>query len=229
MYCEFLKLTDIIDEQGLNRFRIKRSRRQCERIYDAYTSHVYRLIPRDRWYLNQDYTRLSYEATEQKIDFLYYAAFNLLSRHHIARTQALARSICVHYLLEVIADTWKLYFRTYKELYGIDFSREFAYADMTAFAHAFRQLHAELFSVSREDIYILDDQACKAAVTALRNHLDNEDIFDDAALRAMKLNPEVYRQYQSDIKAIEKQRDEVQAELNTAILEQKYKVTKKKA
>lgn len=224
MYQEFLKTTDIMEEQNLVRFQAKKSMNRCLALYAKYTDFMSDHLPAEKWYLDQDYARIAYEEIEMKINHLYVAVYNLLVRKGIPRVKVLSRSLCVVYMLKVISSTWYLYFKTYETMSGIDFSRQFAYANMDAFAKEYEKMHYELFSVSTQDIYVMDDPACRAAITALRNHIKDEDYFDKAAYKAIQLNPQISADYEEAIAKIEREKQQAEADVIAEQLSKKFNV-----
>ena len=234
MYEEYLKVSDMIDDMGWRRHQIKKHMAACEEIYNAYTDFYHTHQSKATWYLMQDYGRLFYKELENKIMYLYVAVDNLLLKVGFKNHQLEARSICVEDMLIIIEDTWALFFETYKQLSGLDFSGEFRQADMREFARHYRIIHDNInkpnykiiASLPNQALYVVDDPQCKAAMSAIRNYINDTDAIDRAAYQAIQFNDEIRKEYEEDMKKIE---DEKQSEENgniADILSQKFKVTK---
>lgn len=228
MYEEYLKTYDLIEEQHLNRFMVKKGLKKCNAIFDRYTTFMTDHLPKDKWYLNQDYARIAYEEMEPKFTFLYVAACNLLNKKKAVYPQIMSHSICVLFLLEIIEGTWELFFKSYYEASGVNYSKEFEYASMGEFYREYVKVHNELFKASKESIYLMDDPACKNAIMALKNHINNQGSFDDAALRAINLNPKACEDYKEAVAEFEREEEEKNNEDIAEILSQKFKVKKSK-
>lgn len=234
MYEEYLKVSDMIDEMGLRKFQIKRSMKECERIYNAYTDFYHDNQSMETWYLMQDYGRIFYNELEQKIDFLYYAVDKLLMKLGFTNHKLEARSICVEDMLIIIEDTWGLFFETYRQLSGMDFSGEFKQADMAEFGRHYRIIHDQitkpnyriLDTLPNKSLYIVDDPECKAAMSAIRNYINNPDTMDEAAYKAIQYNDSIRAAYDADMKRIEEEKQAKEMENIAAVLSTKYKVTK---
>lgn len=227
MYEEYIKTADMIDEAGLRRHNIKRAMRECERVYDAYTSYMSDNLVKEKYYLCQDYGRTAYTATEPKLQYLFIAACNLFLKKRMPRARLLAQCVCTAYLLETLHDTWRRFFRTYRDLCGVDFSETFRYANMDEFRRNFKTVYETLFIQSTQDeIRLADDAGCKAAMAALHNHLDDENYLDDAAIKAIRLNPKIYDEYRKEIEQIERNKTRGERDNIADTLAERYKVTR---
>lgn len=237
MYEEYMKVRDMIDELGLRRFKVKRHLKKCDAIYDAYTDFYYGHQSRETWYLMQDYGRLFYKELENKITFLFVAVDNLLLKLGFVNHKLEARSICVEDMLIIIEDTWNLFFETYKQLSGLDFSEEFSQADMREFARNYRVIHDDitkpnykiLDKLPNKSLYVINDPQCKAAMSAIRNYINDPDTMDKAAYQAIQFNETIKKEYEADLKKIEEEKEREKVGDVAELLSSKYKVTKAKA
>lgn len=232
MYEEYLKVSDMIDEMGMRKFRIKKHMQKCEAIYDAYTSFYNEHQSTETWYLMQDYGRLFYKELEPKITFLFVAVDNLLLKVGFTNHKLEARSICVEDLLIIIEDTWDIFFETYKQLSGMDFSGEFKQADMREFARNYRVIHDEinkanykiLDTLPNKSLYVVDDPQCRAAMSAIRNYINDPDTMDRAAYQAIQFNEVVKKEYDADLKRIEEERNKKEMDNVAELLATKFNV-----
>lgn len=234
MYEEYLKVSDMVDEMGLRKFQVKRRMKACEKQYEKYTDFLHSHQSKETWYLMQDYGRLFYESIEPKITFLYVAVDNLLNRLGFKRAQLLSRSMCVVYMLDIIHNTWELFFETYRQLSGLDFSTEFSYADMSVFKKNYEEVHMALTSpnfhlidkLPNKALYIIEDPACKNAVTALRNAIDDTDAIDRAAYQAIMYSDSIRKEYEEDLARIKEEKRKAEVGDIEQVLSQKFKVTR---
>ena len=234
MYEEYLKVSDMVDEMGLRKFQVKKRFKVCDAEYERYTDIVHGHQSKETWYLLQDYGRLFYDNIEPKITFLYVAVDNLLNKLHFQRAQLLSRSMCVVYMLDIIHNTWELFFETYRKLSGLDFSSEFQYANMDEFRRNYEEAHMALTSpnfhlldkLPNKALYIIDDPACKNAVTALRNAIDDTEAIDQAAYQAIMFNESIKNEYEEDMKRIKEEKQKEETGNIEEILSQKYKVSR---
>jgi hypothetical protein len=234
MYEEYLKVSDMIDDMGWRRHQIKKHMAACEEIYSAYTDFYHTHQSTETWYLMQDYGRLFYEKLEPKIMFLYVAVDNLLLKLGFKNHQLESRSICVEYMLIIIEDTWREFFRTYKELSGLDFSSEFKQADMAEFARHYKEIHDNInkpnykiiASLPNQSLYVINEPSCKAAMTAIRNFINEEDNMDKAAYQAIQYSDKIKEQYEADMAKMKEEKQKEELGDVAELLSQKYKVTR---
>ena len=85
----------------------------------------------------------------------------------------------------------------YKGLCGVDFSKDFVYADMTTCYDKWRVLTHELAKKAR-GIDSNDSLRCRNAWSDLKEEIDRTDFFDEAARGALNLNPRILEKY-SDV------------------------------
>ena len=166
--------------------------------------------------------------------FLFVAVDNLLLKLGFVNHKLEARSICVEDLLIIIEDTWSLFFDTYRQLSGLDFSGEFKQADMREFARNYRVIHDDitkpnykiLDTLPDKSLYVINDPQCKAAMSAIRNFINNPDTMDKAAYKAIQFNETIKKEYEADLKKIEDEKEREKMGDVVGTLSQKFKVTK---
>ena len=100
-------------------------------------------------------------------------------------------------LWTITTETYKLFFKSYKELCGVDFSKDFAYADMSTCYDKWLLLTEELAKRARV-IDFNDSLRCRNAWADLKEEIDRTDFFDEAAKGALNLNPHILEKY-SDV------------------------------
>lgn len=232
MYEEYLKVSDMIDDLGMRKFAIKKHMKACEAVYESYTDFYHTHQSKETWFLMQDYGRLFYEKLEPKIMFLYIAVDNLLLKLGFKNHHLESRSICVEYMLIIIEDTWREFFSTYKKLSGLDFSSEFKQADMAEFARHYKEIHDNInkpnykiiASLPNQSLYVINDPSCKAAMTAIRNFINEEDNMDQAAYQAIMYSDKIKEQYEEDMARMNAEKQKEETGDIAELLSQKYKV-----
>ncbi len=195
-YTEALKVTDYIDDNGMRKQMIKKILKPYDEKYNAYRDHLRSHMKQDAMMLLQDYSRAAWAKAAKKANLLRQACYNHLKNNGlgIEECKLLAQCEVALLLWTITTETHELYFKSYKELCGVDFSKDFDYADMTICHSSWRNLTLELAKRAKS-IDFNDSLRCRNAWTDLKEEIDRTDFFDEAAREALKLNPQIMEKY----------------------------------
>lgn len=97
-------------------------------------------------------------------------------------------------LWTITTETYKLFFKSYKQLCGVDFSKDFAYADMKTCRDKWLLITEEL-SKSARGLNFSDNLRSRNAWADLKAEIDRTDFFDEAARGALNVNPRICEKY----------------------------------
>ena len=134
---------------------------------------------------------------------------------------------------KVAKHSFRAFFKEFEESCGCDFSKFFEYADLHLMVKYFSQMSESLGFVMTKDRFGLPDidhfdcdanQRVKWAWQDFIKDLQDNDLMDESALRAINLNPKVAEDYHKLIAEEEQQ----QMDKSVDKLSEKFKVTKKK-
>ena len=229
MYQEAVKAFDLIEEDPkLNRFKVKSLKKQAESVWDKYIGKLQRDLKTDEYYLLMDYSNTAYDSAEPHLINLFVSMSNLLAnqpKEHKNR-RIIAQCMVVQVMSSIIHDTWNSFFKIYKEYCGLNFESDFRYADLSPFMVYIQRLTEEI-SIGNPSVDFGKDPKCMAAFRALKNNINREDFFDNAAKVAISYSPTISKKYQEDMKRIEEERTEKERDDLAAKLSEKFKVTKK--
>lgn len=195
---EAVKAIDMLDDKGMRRQLIKKYMFAYERAYDTYTAFVKRHMKDDAWALLQDYARIALNKIDYKCILLRQACRKYLMSKGVAEPSLLAQCEVAFLMWQIESDTFDLYFDTYKAKCGIDFRRDYAYADMRSCRDAWLRLINEL-TRNVHDIDFNDDRRCYDAWQNLKAELEDTDFFNKSAAGALELNPEIYDRYKDEL------------------------------
>jgi len=146
--------------------------------------------------LLQDYSRVAWSKAEKKANLLRQACYNHLKNNGLDIEECKLISQCEVALLlwTITTETYKLFFKSYKELCGVDFSKDFAYADMSICYDKWVLLTEEIAKRAR-GIDFNDSLRCRNAWADLKAEIDRTDFFNEAASGALNLNPHILEKY----------------------------------
>ena len=117
-----------------------------------------------------------------------------LKNNGVAECKLIAQSEVAVLLWQIVVETHTLFFKSYKQLCGVDFSKDFAYADMKTCRDKWLLITEEL-SKSARGLNFSDNLRCRNAWADLKAEIDRTEFFDDAAAGALNVNPRIYEKY----------------------------------
>lgn len=193
-YTEVLKAIDIIDERGMRKQVLKKMLGLYEKRYDTYVGFIRKNMKADVWPLLQDYGRLSCDNIEGKTNSMRQACYNYLKKKGVAEAKLLAQCEVGMILWKIATDTFKVYFERYFDICGVDFSKDFAYADLSLCKDWWIRITNELMK-GLKGIDFNEDRRCRDAWNDLKDAMNNTDFFEDAARDALRFNKGLIEKY----------------------------------
>lgn len=193
-HTETLKAVDMMDDMGLRKHLVKRHLGGYEKRHDDYVSFMHRHMTGDAWALIQDYIRAACTMVEYRCVMLRQACYNYLKKKGVRNDRLLAQCEVGYLLWTVATETFQLYFDTYKDACGVDFRRDFGYADMSKCLHEWGCVLTEL-TKGIGGIDFNDDRRCRDAWDDLKAEIDNRDFFERSAGEAVRLNPAIIERH----------------------------------
>lgn len=203
MYSYSLRAIDEMEEAGLLRFAIKHYWNECEKTFKKYDGKMKTHMQYDAWCLMQDYIIAAEKSIDAKLTTLEICLKNYMDKLGCENTDILAKLAVAIRLGEIINEWFRIYFQTYKELCGIDFSSDFKYAKMDTFL--FNMLR--IFDGSSKNNPMVDfgkDSDCVKATHVLQKELAEDKFLDDAAVVALSLSEKYKPMYEKMKKESEK-------------------------
>lgn len=227
MVCVF----SILERDKRLRFSVKKAANETERIWKDRFVRRRMYIERSAWFTLLDHLRIASDTLSPYLENVYEAIRNDMIRHGMRDVEVLARCAVVILLGRVAGHTYKAFFRDFAEETGVDYSKCFADDDMQPMVGSFTvMMNALGIKTSRDSegyydmMHIPDGQRFKWAWDDFMKAIRDDDLMDDAARKAIELNPSVQEEYRHIIEEEERKQIEQQSEL----LKEKYKVAKAK-
>ena len=193
-YTESLKAIEVIDDRGMRRQMLKKLLVPYEERYNAYKDHLREHMTDDAWGLLWDYIRVAYNKAEKKANYLRQACYNYLKSKDVKECKLIAQCEVAAMLWQIVTDTYTLFFKSYKDACGVDFSNDFAYADLKI-CHDKWLLLTEELAKGAKGINFNDNLRCRNAWADLKAEIDRTEFFDEAAGEALGLNEGIIEKY----------------------------------
>lgn len=230
MHEEAVKMFDMIEDAQLDRFKVKKLKRQCNDIWDKYAKTLVNGMKQDAYYLLQDYCNVAYGKAEPRLVHLYVAMANYLANQprEQKNRNIIAQGMVVQIMSTIIHDTWNLYFKAYKGYCGLDFESDFRYADLSPFMIKIQMIGDEL-SKGYDSIDFGKDKACVNAFRALKNEINREDFFNDSAKTAIYFSPTLTEKYEDELKKIKEEENKKEMAVIADRLSEKFNVKRVKS
>lgn len=139
-----------------------------------------------------DYLDCIDERVRPHTEKMYWAVKNRLDKDRVENSQLFAMIELTLTLLEYSIYLYRYLIKDVRESFGYDFGKYLKPACLTDTAKAWRELERLVCKLPKgKRIDLNDDEACMTGFHCIENILTNEDVLNDAAMEAIKLNPKV--------------------------------------
>lgn len=184
MYTEAVDGFDILEECGLMRQKVKQYRVCCDKMWAKYQKELRSLMREDAWYLNQDYFMAMHETIQTEISNLRDAFTQCLSRDGVQHVDAIAQLAVAINFAGLLEGLWDSYFKTFKRICGLDFTKEFRYADLRGMLFYLRRM-ADVIPCGQRNLDYSSEITCVDAILAIDARIRDENTFNIAAKQAL--------------------------------------------
>lgn len=224
---------ELLEKNGSLKFMVKKNHLEADKVWRAYEEPRCKQMEKEAWYTMQDHFRISYDILSPRLERVYETIRDCMIRLGWKDIEVKARIETALLVAKVAKHSFHSFFKQFEESCGCDFSKCFEYADLQLMLKYFSQMSESLGFVMTKDKYGLPDvddfdydsnQRVKWAWSDFIKDLQDNDLMDESALRAINLNPKVAENYHKLIA------EEQEKEMNASIkkLSEKCKVTKSK-
>ena len=233
MHQAMITVYDLLEKNGSLKFMVKKNHLEAEKVWRAYEEPRRKQMEKEAWYTMQDHLRISYDILSPRLEKVYETIRDYMIRLGWKNIEVKARIETALLVAKVAKHSFRAFFKEFEESCGCDFSKGFKYADLHLMVKYFSQMSESLGFVMTKDKYGLPDidnfdcdanQRVKWAWQDFIKDLQDNDLMDESALRAINLNPKVAEDYHKLIAEEEQQ----QMDKSVDKLSEKFKVTKKK-
>lgn len=239
-YCTFYMLRDFFDwleDKGRASHNVVKYWRKIDSAFTSYQKYHFSGMEQKLRSLVEDHMRLARDVISEPVERLEPVVRDWFIAHRsdfVVKGQVddiglLSKvQVCLLFLA-ALRSTYHQYFVDYAKKYGVDFSFEFRYADLSAFSRNFSWMCEQTgvkFSTDDDGDYTLlgidveDSQRIEWAWNDVVSIITNNDVMDEVALKAIELNPDAKNEYQDIIAAEEKR----EYDANIKRLGEKFKI-----
>lgn len=237
--CNFLlhelmiEVYDLLEKEKRLRFMVKKNSQKAECIWDGYEKPRQKNTPKGAWFTLQDHLRITKDILQPRLDKVYETIRDYMIRLGWRDIEVKAR-IEVSFLLGKVArHSFRAFFKEFKDASGADFSKCFESSDLQQMVKYFAMMAESLGIKTEADKFGLPDIKgfdCDANVRVkwawsdFIKDLQDNDLMDESALRAINLNPKTKADYERQLA------EDAQKQLDDGLdkLSEKFKVTKQK-
>lgn len=233
VHQSMINVYDLLEKENRLRFAVKKHSKDAEKVWDAYDKALRKQMENDAWCALQDHFVVMESMLESRIEKVYTTIRDHMIQGGVQDIEVKGRIELALLMVKCARHSFVGFFKEFKDACGADFSKCFELADMTLMTKSFIRMVEALGIKVETDKFGLFDIAGMNTSKSPRitwawddfiDALRNDELMDEAALKAIGYNPTVEEEYR---KALE---EETQKELEIGIdkLSEKFKVTKNK-
>ena len=237
--CNFLlhelmiEVYDLLEKEKRLRFMVKKNSQKAECIWDGYEKPRQKNTPKGAWFTLQDHLRITKDILQPRLDKVYETIRDYMIRLGWRDIEVKARIEVAFLLGKVARHSFRAFFKEFKDASGADFSKCFESSDLQQMVKYFAMMAESLGIKTEADKFGLPDIKgfdCDANVRVkwawsdFIKDLQDNDLMDESALRAIELNPKTKADYERQLA------EDAQKQLDDGLdkLSEKFKVTKQK-
>lgn len=204
MHDATLAVYDILEREGKMRFTVKKEMNEAERVWNVYVGEHRKAIERTAWSTLQDHLRLTNDTLMPYIEKVYESIRDYMIRLGMRDVEVKARCQVALLLMKVVGHSFKAFFRDFERECGADYTKCFEIDDTSAIDGHFASLCNAIGIRTEKDqygYYVLagfdpeQSQRFRWAWNDLIRAFRDDDLMDEAAKKAIGLNPEVQKEY----------------------------------
>jgi len=237
--CNFLlhelmiEVYDLLEKEKRLRFMVKKNSQKAECIWDGYENPRQKNTPKEAWFTLQDHLIITKDILQPRLDKVYETIRDYMIRLGWRDIEVKARIEVAFLLGKVARHSFRAFFKEFKDASGADFSKCFESSDLHQMVKYFAMMAESLGIKTEADKFGLPDIKgfdCDANVRVkwawidFIKDLQDNDLMEESALRAINLNPKIKADYERQLA------EDAQKQLDDGLdkLSEKFKVTKQK-
>ena len=233
LHQAMITVYDYLEKYNKLRFTVKKHYLSAEGEWTKYDEARRKVIEKTAWYTLQDHLRITNDFLQPRIEALYAAVRDHMIRLGWRDVELKGRIEVVFLLFKMARSTYLAYFKDFYDETGADFSKLYQGDAMDGMTKWFVQmvnvLGVKTFKSDGGYYDILgyegkNNQRVEWAWDDFINDVRDDDLMDEAAKKAIELNPEAQKEYSQVLEESEKE----QLDKEVDKLSDKFKVTKSK-
>ena len=228
-----IEVYDLLDKEKRLKFMVKKHKQKAEEVWDGYESPRFKSMTIEAWSTFHDNMRIAKYILQPRLDKVYEAIRDYMIRLGWKDIEVKARIELSFLLAKVAHHSFNAFFKEFEDASGADFSKCFESSDLRQMVKYFAMMAESLVIKTEADKFGLPDIKgfdCDANVRVkwawsdFIKDLQDNDLMDESALRAIELNPKTKADYERLLE------DDAHKQLDDGIdkLSEKFKVTKSK-
>lgn len=232
VHQSMINVYDLLEKENRLRFAVKKHSKDAEKVWDAYDKALRKQMENDAWCALQDHFVVMESMLESRIEKIYTTIRDHMIQGGVQDIEVKGRIELALLMVKCARHSFVGFFKEFKDACGADFSKCFELADMTLMTKSFIRMVEALGIKVEPDKFglfgIVGVNASKSpritwAWDDFIDALRNDDLMDEAALKAIGYNPTVEEEYRRVLE------EDTKKELEAGIekLSEKFKVTRK--
>lgn len=227
-----IEVYDLLDKEKRLKFMVKKHKQKAEDVWDGYEKPRQKNTPKEAWFTLQDHLRITKDILHPRLDKVYEAIRDYMIRLGWRDIEVKARVEIVFLLGKVARHSFRAFFKEFEDASGADFSKCFESSDLQQMVKYFAMMAESLGIKTETDKFGLPDIKgfnpipirVKWAWNSFIKDLQDNELMDESALRAIELNPKTKADYERLLE------EDAQKQLDEGIdkLSEKFKVTRSK-
>jgi hypothetical protein len=228
-----IEIYELLDKEKCLKFLVNKYKKKAEEVWDGYESPRFKSMTIEAWSTFHDHMRITKDILQPKLDKVYEAIRDYMIRLGWRDIEVKARVELVFLLCKVDRHSFRAFFKEFEDASGADFSKCFENSDLQQMVKYFAMMAESLGIKTEADKFGLPDIKgfdCDANVRVkwawsdFIKDLQDNDLMDESALRAIELNPKM----KADYERLLEEDDQKQLDDGLDKLSEKFKVTKQK-
>lgn len=228
-----IEVYNLLYKEKRLKFMVKKNSQKAEDLWERYEKPRYQSKSKDALSTFLAHMRITKEILQPRLDKVYESIRDYMINLGWRDVELKARIESVFLLAKVAHHSFNAFFREFEEACGADFSKCFADSRMSGMVKFFSMMVESLgFKIDKDKFGLPDLKGfvCDANIRVkwawedFIKDLQDNDLMDESALRAIELNPKTKEDYERQLA------EDAQMQLDNGLdkLSEKYKVTKKK-
>lgn len=232
MHKLMIEVYNLLYKEKRLRFMVKKNSQKAEDFWDGYDKPRSQSKSEDAWQTFHDHMRITKDILQPRLDRVYEAIRNYMIWLGWRDVELKARIEIVFLVGKVAYHSFRAFFKEFEDASGADFSKCFESSDLQQMVIHFTMMVESLGFKTETDEFGLPDIKgfnptpirVKWAWKNFIRDLQDNDLMDESALRAINLNPKTKADYERILE------EDAQKQLDEGIdkLSEKFKVTKQK-
>lgn len=233
VHQSMINVYDLLEKENRLRFAVKKHSKDAEKVWDAYDKALRKQMENDAWCALQDHFVVMESMLESRIEKIYTTIRDHMIQGGVQDIEVKGRIELALLMVKCARHSFVGFFKEFKDACGADFSKCFELADMTLMTKSFIRMVEALGIKVETDKFGLFDIAGMNTSKSPRitwawddfiDALRNDELMDEAALKAIGYNPTIEEEYRRVLE------EDTKKELEIGIdkLSEKFKVTKNK-